>query len=171
MSNSLLIEKLNKITQKFRGSISELSDKDWNRYRNEFRFYEAPFTNNLAIIWEEKKIVWKNKEPPWPHIIHEMGHLFACTDEEYPGSGEDENSFFGWEYLLAKKIKGSIEEWNNDNNDYGCFFKAEGLCHDFGMLTKKKKKEFVDSCIEAGINKGSIKKNRNHTYTLMSLRS
>lgn len=62
-------------------------------------------------------------------------------------------------------------EWNNDNHDYGCFFKAEGLYHDFGMLTKKKKKEFIDSCIEAGINKGSIKKNRNHTYTLMSLRS
>jgi hypothetical protein len=79
-------------------------------------FYLSPFAPNLGIHWPSRTVVYADDSVRWPHIVHEMGHVFA---QEQPPDGifVDELNFLGWEYRMAQKV-GDLKEWLDANDDY-----------------------------------------------------
>ena len=99
-------------------------------------FSLAPFTlGDLGILWDEKVIAYVRATGVTPcDIIHEMGHIFAVK-----GVDDSEVDFFGWEYMLARKL-GLARAWVAQNGDYciddgGTSFKS---------LTKDGQRQFID---------------------------
>lgn len=164
-----ILAKLNIIAESWGGSIVGVPEKQYIKIMENKDFYDAPFTGaSLGIFWKQKKIVFGlDNEPTWPAIVHEMGHIFGCFDNEPPSKEKSESGFFGWEYLLIKSIKAPIKEWENDNTNYAVYFEGKD---DFGDLNKAQKKLFIDECIKEGIAKGNIEY-KNNKYKVLSLRS
>lgn len=115
-----MIQKLKKIANSWGGDLIQLSEKDFHGLgmiscrNNELSFKPAPYNPNQLGIFFDSKIVMHVPNVPWGHVIHEMGHCFACN--EFPA--KEEIDFFGWEYALAQMIDGDIDEWISHNHDY-----------------------------------------------------
>ena len=75
----------------------------------------APFTSGLAINWA-RLIIVADPETPWPHILHEAGHLMATRD--HPRECK-EFEFLAWEYMAARKLRLPMAQWWEGNHDYG----------------------------------------------------
>ena len=79
---------------------------------------EAPFTSGLGVVWDEFKIV-ATTETPWPHLLHEAGHLVATT--ERPDAAK-EFTFLGWEMAVVEHLGLSMKEFHASNAEYGVTF-------------------------------------------------
>jgi hypothetical protein len=76
---------------------------------------EAPFTSHLGLVWDTFDIV-ATTETPWPHLLHEAGHLVATT--ERPDAAK-EFTFFGWEMAVVEHLGLSMREFYEQNVEYG----------------------------------------------------
>jgi hypothetical protein len=76
---------------------------------------EAPFTSHLGVVWDKFEIVGTT-ETPWPHLLHEAGHLVATT--ERPDAAK-EFTFFGWEMAVVEHLGLSMREFYDRNVEYG----------------------------------------------------
>jgi len=65
--------------------------------------------------------------------------------------------FFGWEYLLAKKV-GDPQRWIDSNQSYG-IREEDGAFNEFGNLTSKKQMRLIAERIKVGKELGIISKN------------
>jgi len=136
------------------------------------KFDDAPFTSNdLGVDFRTKTFYYsKDRQPDWPEIIHETGHVFGSKHD--PTSSKcAEPHFFGWEYLLAKKIRAPIEPWYDNNNDYG--INPECECHkhkrarnrrsvfpEFGEFDRKCQLAIINHWVEFGKKYGNVSSDR-----------
>lgn len=106
------------------------------------QYHRAPFSSSdLGVDWGNKQVLYSARRPVrWPEVIHEMGHVFACTVIPHDA---DEAIFFGWEYTLAQRI-GNLRTWIRSNADYviqaydGERVQEDDL-RDFGKLSSKER--------------------------------
>jgi len=77
---------------------------------------EAPFTTYLGIVPAERSIVGR-PSTPWPHILHEAGHLLTQAVPLAPK--EEEITWFGWEWAVVQHLGLSQSEFLQENRDYG----------------------------------------------------
>lgn len=126
-----MLSKLREIAKTWGGDIVELSHEDFLAREEEETFSVAPFVNDdLGVDYNRKEVVFSSKRPPtWCAVVHELGHVFACSEEPLESN---EFAFFGWEYILAKRI-GGAQEWCAANKDYGV-----GDFQEFGSISKKR---------------------------------
>jgi len=79
-------------------------------------FYPAPFsTKNLGIFWSRKQVIYTGENMPWPDIVHEAAHVFACKVNP---NRSNEWPFLGWEYAMAKYLGGPMTDWFKYMRDY-----------------------------------------------------
>ncbi len=102
---------------------------------------EAPFTNGLGVVWDEFKII-ATTETPWPHLLHEAGHLVATT--ERPDAAK-EITFLGWEMAVVEHLGLSMKEFQRNNVEYGVTF---GPYNELGAIKFGSKDwwKFVGEC-------------------------
>lgn len=79
----------------------------------------APFNTHLACNWDLKEVYIQDSAVTClrtlAEVIHEMGHVFACT--EAPLKSE-EVEFIGWEYSVALEL-GLDDQWLQSMASYG----------------------------------------------------
>lgn len=110
---------------------------------------EAPFTSKLGIIYEEKTICLIQADNlPWPYVLHEMAHVFACREKP---NESDEGSFFGWEYMMAKKVVKDVPGWLSGLGDY---YLEDG--EDFSELPMEKKLKELQKAVAIGKKYGNL---------------
>lgn len=76
---------------------------------------EAPFTSGLGVVWDEFKII-ATTETPWPHLLHEAGHLVATTERP---DASNEAVFLGWELAVVEHLGLSMKAFHASNAEYG----------------------------------------------------
>jgi hypothetical protein len=87
----------------------------WSWIHRPAGYSEAPFTSGLGVVWDKFEIVGTT-ETPWPHLLHEAGHLVATT--ERPDAAK-EFTFFGWEMAVVEHLGLSAREFYDRNVEYG----------------------------------------------------
>lgn len=119
--------KLKDLAQSWGGDVREISQDGFDALKESARnkafpaFFDSPFTSyDLGIIWTEKKVVYTEKarlsgKMMWGHILHEMGHVFASTEEPDRGNEFD---FFGWEYAVVHHLQLDEVNWDKAQQDY-----------------------------------------------------
>jgi hypothetical protein len=157
-NNNKNIARLARICKKWGGKLIKIKDYSdfpiWDK-----NFEQAPFTTeDLAIIHKDKIIFYSDKIK-WPQIIHEMGHVFACHTRPKNSSPNDEYMFFGWEYLLAKQIKGSIKDWFIENRKYSVGENTK-IFINLGALSRNEKYDIINKRIKIAKNKKIIINNK-----------
>jgi len=100
----------------------------WQWQHRPAEWSEAPFTSGLGVLWDEFKII-ATTETPWPHLLHEAGHLVATT--ERPDAAK-EFTFLGWEMAVVEQLGLSLKEFHRSNAEYGVSF---GEHYEMGTLT------------------------------------
>lgn len=99
---------------------------------------ESPFSSHDLAVDHAAKTVYTSTEAdwqaPWYEVVHELGHVFACLQTP---SGSSELEFLGWEYALARELRG-VREWIQSNKDYGV-----GPGRDLGDLSRKELQELL----------------------------
>lgn len=150
------IQKLRRLARKWGGDLVGVNQKEWDRLKEERLtdrtrpFHEAPFSSNdLGVHWPSRRVIYSGKVE-WVEVIHEMGHVFATTENP---EHVDEYDFFGWEYALVKLIGASIDEWVKHNKDYGV---TENGYSEFGDLSPGKRDELLKQCVAKGKELGII---------------
>jgi hypothetical protein len=88
---------------------------EWHTRNTIPQFAWAPFTNHLAVAWDAFEI-HGTPETPWPHLLHETGHLVATT--ERPDTTK-EFTFLGWEMAVVEHLGLSMREFHARNAEYG----------------------------------------------------
>lgn len=106
------LSKLKRLARKWGGDVVELSRSDYDKLQS--GFYEAPFTSYRLGVHHRSKTVYWSEKVEVGEVIHEMGHVFAS---KRPPDLTEEWDFFGWEYILAKKV-GALKEWTGSTSDY-----------------------------------------------------
>jgi len=93
---------------------------------------EAPFNSYLGIVPAKRAIVGR-PTTPWPHILHEAGHLLA---QAVPlASKEEEITWFGWEWAVVQHLHLSVLEFLQQNRDYGILWNGPyGYRDEVGVL-------------------------------------
>jgi hypothetical protein len=135
-------KRLRTLARKWDGDIKEVAHNTfYKRTRGEHDpdFYPCPFFYNMGIYWVGKTILFTGVGS-WTTAIHEMGHIFAS---KYPPSSlkTDEFSFIGWEYTLAKYVKGDIDMWHLHMKDYGV---GVGDQFEYGQLPLPKRDKWLE---------------------------
>lgn len=102
---------------------------------------EAPFTSGLGVVWDEFRIV-ATTETPWPHLLHEAGHLVATT--ERPDASK-EFTFLGWEMAVVKHLGLSMKAFHESNAEYGICWRDHN-CMATIKLGSKDWWKFVGEC-------------------------
>ncbi len=87
----------------------------WQWLHRPTGYSEAPFTSGLGVVWDTFDII-TTPETPWPHLLHEAGHLVATT--ERPDAAK-EFTFFGWEMAVVEHLGLSMREFYDRNVEYG----------------------------------------------------
>lgn len=116
--NSGMLLRLKKCAVRWGGDLEDVSLEKWDeRVKSAGDFWQAPFTNKkLGVAWNDKRICYASSDNvEWPHVVHEMGHVFACP---ITPDNSREVDFFGWEYALARHVRGLVAEWNFCNGNY-----------------------------------------------------
>jgi hypothetical protein len=103
---------------------------DWLSLTQRSNVHVAPFTGDLAVDWAKRKILFYGNKHPWPHLVHEAGHLLAS---KVTPDNSNEISFLGWEVSVVKHLNLSMEYWVKNNSDYGI---DEKLYADIGALAR-----------------------------------
>lgn len=122
-------------------------------------FSEAPFSgNDLGIVWEKKQVLFCGAVL-WYEVVHEMAHVFACLREP---NNSNEWDFFGWEYAMAKMLKG-VPEWKAENGDYVVTMPADGpyrgAGRDFKVLTSKEQVTLIRDRVQVAKAAGLLDSN------------
>lgn len=107
------VAKLTEIVRAWGGNIVQISPEQMGLQEEAPGFSGAPFTRQLGIDWS-RKIVY-HVDAHWADLIHEIGHVFATLAD--PDACQ-EFDFLGWEFVLAKKIGGSLATWIKKNAEY-----------------------------------------------------
>jgi len=157
-----IIRRLEKLTEGWGGKF--LRD-EWERvYRNEWKppidgMDEAPFTNyNLAAHFRRKIIAFDPKKIQWPHLIHEMGHVFASKSGPHSAAC-NEYDFYGWEHAVAKHVRGRMSEWYHHNSDYVVGGESVGIGNmEVGALNRGQRTRIFRDRVEVAIRRGLIKR-------------
>ncbi len=106
------VQRVIRKVESWRGKVEAVDEEFFNGRHDERRhipdsqFSEAPTGDALAINWEEKTLYYiPEKLTPWDvgFMIHEVAHIFATKD---PPEEAFEEAWLGWEYMLAKELKG-----------------------------------------------------------------
>lgn len=87
----------------------------WQWINRPAAWSEAPFTSHLGCVWDKFEIV-ATTETPWPHLLHEAGHLVATTKR--PDAAK-EFTFLGWEIAVVEHLSLSLREFYDRNVEYG----------------------------------------------------
>ena len=113
----------------------------WQWQHRPAAWSEAPFTSGLGVVWDEFKIV-ATTETPWPHLLHEAGHLVATT--ERPDASK-EFTFLGWEMAVVEHLGLSMKAFHASNAEYSVTF---GQYYEMGALKFGSKDwwKFVGEC-------------------------
>ena len=118
--------------------------------------FQSPGPSSVGLNWRGKRIycTFESKYVRVPEIlagiIHEMGHVFASKK---PVRQQYEFSFFGWEYLVAKKVNFDRDTWIEENSVYAVS-EYDNLL--FGDLTIYKKNKLLEERITFGKSIGII---------------
>ena len=90
----------------------------------EHELAEAPFTSGIAVDWTEATIHIDDSrgERPWPHLLHEAGHLL-WEENRNPDHWRD-TDFFGWEFSVVKQLNLPMSQFYKSNTDYGISFRS-----------------------------------------------
>ena len=104
---------------------------------------EAPFTSGLGCFWDKFEIIGTT-ETPWPHILHEAGHLVATT--ERPDAAK-EFTFLGWEMAVVEHLGLSMREFYERNVEYGINWRDHVILDTLKFKSKDWWK-FVGACQE-----------------------
>jgi len=167
-----IIGRLVKLVNEWGGELRLVSEKQYESYcdGSNPEYAEAPFSSaSLGIDWEPKLIVYTARVE-WFEIIHEMGHVFATTDGAFDDEIDEEFDFFGWEFLVAKRVKGNLATWIKSQSDY-CVTDPEpdpeevkqvsaSYIHtaDFGCLTTKQQTEMIKERIRHAVKRGTVRR-------------
>ena len=95
--------------------IEREASEAWKWIHRPAGYSEAPFTSGLGIVWDKFEIYATN-ETPWPHLLHEAGHIVATT--ERPDAAK-EFTFFGWEMGVVEHLDLSMRTFYEQNAEYG----------------------------------------------------
>jgi len=112
--NDIKIKALKVLVKMWGGSLTELDEETFSKRAEAESWALAPFTHSDLGVDYAAKAIYYSKGTPWPHIVHDMGHVFACL--EAPEESE-EYAFFGWEWTIAQNLNG-IEAYLLFNRDY-----------------------------------------------------
>ena len=113
----------------------------WQWQHRPAKWSEAPFTSGLGCVWDEFKII-ATTETPWPHLLHEAGHLVATT--ERPDAAK-EFTVLGWEMAVVEHLGLSMKEFHRANGEYGICWRDHN-CMDTIKLGSKDWWKFVGEC-------------------------
>ena len=108
--------------------VERNAETAWQWQHRPQNWSEAPFTSGLGVVWDKFEIVGTT-ETPWPHLLHEAGHLVATT--ERPDAAK-EFTFLGWEMAVVEHLGLSLKEFHRSNAEYGVTF---GQYYEMGALT------------------------------------
>lgn len=124
-------KRLRTLARKWGGDIRQVDKATYykiTRGEHQPDFYPCPFFYSMGLYWEGKKILFHGRGS-WTSAIHEMAHIFACNLT--PGNFKtDELSFIGWEYTVAKYVKGNMARWHLHMKDYG----VGGPLEEYGQM-------------------------------------
>ena len=105
-----------------------------------------------------------------------MAHVFASRVSPWDHS-IDERSFFGWEWLIAKKV-GSVIAWKKSQHNYGVgSYGVDPTEHEqaephpkmeFGNLSKDEQDVFLKECFCTAEEKGPLSSKTGYAYPLPS---
>jgi len=165
--NDRCLRSLFKIIRSWGGQVEELNKVTYKEYDRSDHLLKAPFTcSDLAIDWESKIFFYTTSNMPWwPEVIHEMGHVFASGFHPNDNSC-NENDFFSWEYYLARRIRGPINDWYKSNYDYQVDSCSCNNCSstqkyiEFGSLARDCQRRCIKRYTKAGLQKEIIATNR-----------
>jgi hypothetical protein len=125
--------------------VIEHRERGWEWHtRDAFpHFAWAPFTSHLAVVWDTFEI-HATPETPWPHLLHEAGHLVATTKR--PDAAK-EFTFFGWEMAVVEHLGLSMREFYERNVEYGINWRDHVILDTLKFKSKDWWK-FVGACQE-----------------------
>lgn len=122
--NNHKINQLIKLAHKLGGRVRNVKKQVFDvifytESIDELNFSVAPFAGaneDLGIDWNNKIVYFCDSEKPmhWGGILHEMGHIFCSVR---PPNSSEEFNFLGWEYFIARKLKG-VNDWFSYNSNY-----------------------------------------------------
>lgn len=92
-------------------------------------------------------IVAHDKEYLLGELIHELGHVLACSS---PPEKSGELNFFGWEWVVACKF-GVEDLWRESCKDYALNYS------DFGDLSRPEQDRVLLTARRAAVKRGLIK--------------
>lgn len=103
----------------------------------------APFTDGLGILKEEATIV-STRDHPWPHILHEAGHLLCVEEPLHPK--DNEFNWLGWEYAVCQLLGLPRAAFIRNNQEYMItWLNPQGQMRDeIGALTAREVPFFLD---------------------------
>jgi hypothetical protein len=125
----------------------------WQWIHRPTGYSEAPFTSGLGCVWDKFEIVGTD-ETPWPHLLHEAGHLVATT--ERPDASK-EFTFFGWEMAVVEHLGLSMREFYDRNVEYGINWRDHVILDTLKFKSKDWWK-FVGACQETAREAGLLGK-------------
>ncbi len=113
----------------------------------------APFDHNLGVDYDRKVIV-AEKGFNLGGVIHEIAHVFAVNAETSRAAlDSDEFDFFGWEFMLARKVD-LVPEWVESNYNYSLPndpFEYNGKDfggEDFGQLELEEQSDLIEERVD-----------------------
>ena len=149
-----IVNRLAKMCSAWGGQLMVLPKQDFRRIRwAEWAGLSRSPVSYLGVDWRSKKVF--TAEPgAWHHIIHEMGHVFACKD--IPKVSQ-EIEFLGWEHAVARQVASSdawFSSWEscsegyvltNDGRMFGDVPRRESVKIIADLEKRARKKKIVDA--------------------------
>lgn len=114
-------------------------------------FSDAPFVDWHGVNWKTKTIYAVRGHESVNAIIHEMGHIFADSNDPDHASEWD---WLGWEICMAKHAR-CWKAWDAGNYNYGVLWEN---VRDWGKLTPKLKDKLTKDRIKHAKVRGLISK-------------
>lgn len=113
-----LLDRFRAFAESMGGKIEIKEFSERSGVRGASRWALCPFNNYLATNYRDRKIrILPETEltaSTVSALVHEMGHAFASKRAPM---NSDEWSFFGWEFLTARKL-GVLPQWIIGTADY-----------------------------------------------------
>jgi hypothetical protein len=156
MDTQKCIRSLKKLCKDWGGSLELVSEEEYDNLKELENFSDAPFTHaDLGVMWDEKRIVFTSRCEVHPvGIIHEMGHVFADLHSPTFEASGSEMDFLGWEVLVARKVRISLDTWFEENKDYIIDIDDNS---DLGAVPLKDRSKFAALFIDFSTKAGLVK--------------
>lgn len=115
---------------------------------------QAPFASNVGLDYAKKIVYFTGMKTPAGHVVHEMGHVFAC--DQHPDEMPYEWDFFGWEYAVVLYLKLDAKSWFKSQDDYI----VDDNSTSFGSLTILQRKAVLEERLTMAKKMKLVKNNR-----------